>query len=59
MFFISKTGEIEFIDPKKRLNDKEYFEKLWKLKYNVKFKENKQNIIDYALYKINNVYEKS
>jgi hypothetical protein len=57
MYFISKKGEIEFIDPKKRLNDKTYFEELWKIKYNIILREKKQNIIAYAIGKNKNVYD--
>lgn len=57
MFIISKDGQLKFIDPKMRLNDKDYFEQLWKIKYNIVFKEKKQNIMDYALGIKKTVYE--
>ena len=48
-------GKLQFVDPKMRLSDKEYYLKIWKQKYGFHFKEKTQNILDYSLGNTNSV----
>jgi hypothetical protein len=52
---MNSEGKIEKISYENKNNDKDFFQDLWKRKYNVIFKEKKQNILDYALGKTKSV----
>ena len=56
MYYIDKTGKLCYEDPKHRLNDKDYFLKMWKNKFDYHQKEKKQNIIDFVTGKTKSVY---
>lgn len=56
MFFINSEGKIDSISYENKINDKNFYQELWKRKYNVIFKEKKQNILDYVLGKTKSVY---
>ena len=56
MYYIDKTGKLCYEDPKYRLNDKDYFLKMWKNKFNYNQKEKKQNILDFVTGKTKSVY---
>ena len=49
-------GKLCYEDPKYRLNDKDYFLKMWKNKFNYNQKEKKQNILDFVTGKTKSVY---
>jgi len=55
MFYLNKDGMLCFEDPKKRLNDKDYFLKIWKEKFNYHQKEKSQKILEFALGETNSV----
>ena len=56
MYYIDKNGKLCYDDPKQRLNDKDYFLKMWKNKFDFHKKEKKQNILDYVTGKTKSVY---
>lgn len=56
MYYIDKEGKLCFDDPKTRLNDKEYFLKMWKDKFSYHQKPKKQNILEFVTGKTNSVY---
>jgi hypothetical protein len=56
MFFIDKKGNLQHMDAKKRMNDGEFFVKMWNKKFGVTIREKKQNIIEFANGIKKNVY---